>query len=391
MVPVSVVAVEPNTVTALRTPERDGYTAVQLGAGTAKQADQAARGPAQGPAAGPARARVPPRRRLRVRGRPDARRQPLRGRRDGRRHRRLQGQGLLRHHQAPPLPARPGDARLRLAPPARLDRRRHVPGQGVQGHPDGRPHGQRPDHRQEGDHRAHRRRAQPAAASRARARRAQRADHGQEGLAMPSTTLFTKTGAEVGTVDLPEALFAAPVNEAVMHQAVIAQLAGRRTGTPRHQDARRGPRRRRQAVPPEGHRPRPPGLAQRAALRRRRRRLRPASAQLRAAPAQAHEAPRAPRRADRQVRRRRDQGRRRARPGRAQDARAGRLPRRAQGQRPRPRRRDRRRREPRALGPQPAAASSSSAPTRSTSSTSWTPTRCSSPSPRSTTMAEVYA
>ena len=31
MVPVSVVSVEPNTVTALRTVERDGYTAVQLG------------------------------------------------------------------------------------------------------------------------------------------------------------------------------------------------------------------------------------------------------------------------------------------------------------------------------------------------------------------------
>jgi large subunit ribosomal protein L3 len=31
MVPVSVVAVEPNTVTRLRTTERDGYTAVQLG------------------------------------------------------------------------------------------------------------------------------------------------------------------------------------------------------------------------------------------------------------------------------------------------------------------------------------------------------------------------
>jgi large subunit ribosomal protein L3 len=31
MIPVSVVAVEPNTVTRLRTPERDGYTAVQIG------------------------------------------------------------------------------------------------------------------------------------------------------------------------------------------------------------------------------------------------------------------------------------------------------------------------------------------------------------------------
>lgn len=37
LVPVSVVAVEPNTVTALRTPVRDGYSAVQLGAGTARR------------------------------------------------------------------------------------------------------------------------------------------------------------------------------------------------------------------------------------------------------------------------------------------------------------------------------------------------------------------
>ena len=31
MVAVSVLAIEPNTVTRLRTPERDGYTAVQIG------------------------------------------------------------------------------------------------------------------------------------------------------------------------------------------------------------------------------------------------------------------------------------------------------------------------------------------------------------------------
>ena len=37
MVPVSVVAVEPNTVTLLRTEEQDGYTAVQVGAGTARK------------------------------------------------------------------------------------------------------------------------------------------------------------------------------------------------------------------------------------------------------------------------------------------------------------------------------------------------------------------
>jgi large subunit ribosomal protein L3 len=37
IVPVSVVAVEPNTVTAVRTTKRDVYTAVQLGTGTAKR------------------------------------------------------------------------------------------------------------------------------------------------------------------------------------------------------------------------------------------------------------------------------------------------------------------------------------------------------------------
>lgn len=48
---------------------------------------------------------------------------------------------------------------------------------------------------------------------------------------MPSTTLFDRTGASVGSVDLHEDLFNAPVNEAVLHQVVTAQLAGRRTGT----------------------------------------------------------------------------------------------------------------------------------------------------------------
>jgi len=37
MVPVCVLSIEPNTVTELRTLERDGYTAVQVGAGTARR------------------------------------------------------------------------------------------------------------------------------------------------------------------------------------------------------------------------------------------------------------------------------------------------------------------------------------------------------------------
>src|SRR5262245_38222607 len=55
---------------------------------------------------------------------------------------------------------------------------------------------------------------------------------------MPQTTLFDRTGASVGSVDLHHELFAAPVNEAVLHQVVTAQLAGRRTGT--HDSKTRG-------------------------------------------------------------------------------------------------------------------------------------------------------
>jgi len=48
---------------------------------------------------------------------------------------------------------------------------------------------------------------------------------------MPTATLYSKTGAEVGTVELPETLFAVEVSRDLLHQAVTAQLAGRRIGT----------------------------------------------------------------------------------------------------------------------------------------------------------------
>ena len=48
---------------------------------------------------------------------------------------------------------------------------------------------------------------------------------------MPQTTLYDRTGKSVGSVELADALFAAPVNAAVLHQVVTAQLAGRRLGT----------------------------------------------------------------------------------------------------------------------------------------------------------------
>jgi large subunit ribosomal protein L4 len=48
---------------------------------------------------------------------------------------------------------------------------------------------------------------------------------------MPETTLYDRSGTDVGRVELPETLFAAEVNAAVIHQVVVAQLAGRRLGT----------------------------------------------------------------------------------------------------------------------------------------------------------------
>src|ERR671911_364087 len=48
---------------------------------------------------------------------------------------------------------------------------------------------------------------------------------------MPSIPLYDRTGKTVGDVELSDELFAAPVNTAVLHQVVTAQLAARRTGT----------------------------------------------------------------------------------------------------------------------------------------------------------------
>jgi large subunit ribosomal protein L4 len=55
---------------------------------------------------------------------------------------------------------------------------------------------------------------------------------------MPKTTLYSSAGEAIGEVELPDELFSAPVNEAVLHQAVTAQLAGRHLGT--HDTKRRG-------------------------------------------------------------------------------------------------------------------------------------------------------
>jgi large subunit ribosomal protein L4 len=48
---------------------------------------------------------------------------------------------------------------------------------------------------------------------------------------MPQTTMLKADGKEGGSVDLAESLFGAPVNESLIHQAAVRQLAARRIGT----------------------------------------------------------------------------------------------------------------------------------------------------------------
>jgi large subunit ribosomal protein L4 len=48
---------------------------------------------------------------------------------------------------------------------------------------------------------------------------------------MPQTTMLKANGTEGGKVDLADTLFAAPINESLIHQAVVRQMAGRRLGT----------------------------------------------------------------------------------------------------------------------------------------------------------------
>ncbi len=48
---------------------------------------------------------------------------------------------------------------------------------------------------------------------------------------MAKTTILNATGGDAGSVDLAESLFGAPVNTALIHQAVVRQQAGRRIGS----------------------------------------------------------------------------------------------------------------------------------------------------------------
>ena len=145
-VPVTVLSLEGCQVTAQRTQDKDGYVALQLGAGAKKpkNTSKAERGHF-------AKALVEPKRcvaEFRVsRGQPDRRRRgvhrrPFPARPEGRRRRHDRRQGLRRGHQALEFRRHARHPRGFGVPPRpRLDRPAPGPGQGLQGQEDGRPHG----------------------------------------------------------------------------------------------------------------------------------------------------------------------------------------------------------------------------------------------------------
>jgi large subunit ribosomal protein L4 len=48
---------------------------------------------------------------------------------------------------------------------------------------------------------------------------------------MAKATLFSQTGAKAGEIDLPDEFFAQPVNEALLHEAVVIHQGNQRQGT----------------------------------------------------------------------------------------------------------------------------------------------------------------
>ena len=267
MVPVSVVAVEPNTVTALRTAERDGYTAVQLGAGTAREADQAARRPAHGPAAGQARARVPPRRRLRATR--SARRSTSASSRPARSST-SPASPRARASPAPSSATTSSAARRRTAPTRTASRARSAPARTRARSSRARRMagrmGNDRDHRQEADGRAHRRRAQPAAPQGPVPGARNALIMVRKAKPCPARPSVHKAGqgARHGR-PARGALRGARSTTPCMHQAVTAQLAGRRT---RHRTTPRRAARSAAAAPSRTARRAPAAPARARAARR---------------------------------------------------------------------------------------------------------------------------
>ncbi len=85
---------------------------------------------------------------------------------------------------------------------------------------------------------------------------------------MASVSVYNMEGKEVEKIDLNDSVFAAPVNEHLVHMAVVLQLANKRQGT---QKAKTRSRRRQKALETEGNSTCETGFHPRSAVDWRRR------------------------------------------------------------------------------------------------------------------------
>ena len=142
IVPVTVIEAGPCRVVQIKTPERDGYAAVQLAFGETKaqRLSKPELGHLKAANADPTKYLAELRRRpLRLRARPDPEGRRVRGGRAGRRDRHQQGPRFRRRDEAPQLLGPGRVARQpQEAPGAGLDRCLRDAGARVQGHEDGR-------------------------------------------------------------------------------------------------------------------------------------------------------------------------------------------------------------------------------------------------------------
>ena len=280
IVPVTVVQAGPNVVTQVRTAEKDGYVALQLAYGAIDPRkvnkpetghfDQGGCHPAAAPGGAAHLGRG------RVRDRPGDHRRGVRARREGRRRRHHQGQGHRGRHEAPRLPRPRREPRhAAQAPLAGLHRRLRHPGPRVQGPADGGSHGPR---------RGSPRRASPCTASTRSAGSCSSRARSPAPAAGSCSSRAQRRAVPPHDQHCDGRAPRARVRHQRQHRA---DAPGRRgpagrgaPGHALHQDPRRGPGRWQEALPPEGHRPRPPGLHAGPAVRRRRRGARPHAARL---------------------------------------------------------------------------------------------------------------
>ena len=103
---------------------------------------------------------------------------------------------------------------------------------------------------------------------------------------MPKVTVYNMSGAQVGEIELSEAVFGIQPNQVAVHAVIKNYLANQRQGTPIHPDPHRGPGRRQKALETEGHRPCAPGLNPRPPVEPWRHRARPQAPRLQLFPEQ---------------------------------------------------------------------------------------------------------